>query len=190
MSVSRIASRYAKSLIDLAIEQDKLERVKDDVASFDAAIDGSRDFLVFLKSPVIDISKKKSILKLLFDDKYDVLTVKFLELLTQKQREALLPEVADHFMVQYRKLKHISTARITSAVVLTDEILATVKERLEKSGVAYENVELETKVDPKLIGGFILEFGDYVYDTSIAYKLDEVRKEFKGNLYESKILAR
>jgi len=190
MSISRIASRYAKSLIDLAIEQDKLEKIKEDVVSFDKAIEESRDFYVFLKSPVIPISKKKSIIKLLFDGKFDELTVKFLELLTQKQREAYLPEVADHFIDQYRRLKRISTARITSAVELTDDMVGTIKERLEKSGVAYENIVLETKVDPELIGGFILEFGDYIYDTSISHKLDEIRKEFRGNLYESKIMAR
>lgn len=190
MSISRIASRYAKSLIDLAVEQDRLERVKDDVQSFHHLVEESRDFYVFLKSPVIPFSKKKSILEQLFGDKYDELTLKFLLLLTQKQREAYLPEVADHFMKQYRDLKEISTARITSAVPLTKEMTQIIREKLEKSGVAYENVQLETTVDPKLIGGFILEFGDFVYDISVSHKLEELRKEFRGNLYESQIMAR
>ena len=190
MSVSRIASRYAKSLIDLAIEQDILEKVKDDVSSFEALVVNSRDFLAFLKSPVIKFGKKKAIIRELFAGKYQDLTVKFLELLAQKQRESLLPDVAVHFMDQYRYLKQISTAKITSATELTPEMVKTIKTRLEKSGVAFEQVELETTVDPKLIGGFILEFGDYVYDSSIAHKLDDLRKSFTGNLYESKIMTR
>lgn len=190
MSVSRIASRYAKSLIDLAIETNTLEQVKDDVASFEKIVEESRDFYVFLKSPVIQFSKKKAILEQLFSDKYQELTLKFLTLLTQKQREAYLPEIATHFMKQYRDLKQISTARITSAIELTPEMVKTIREKLEQSGVAYENVQLETEVDPKLIGGFILEFGDYVYDSSVSHKLEELRKEFRGNLYESKIIAR
>lgn len=190
MSVSRIASRYAKSLIELAIETNTLEKVKEDVESFKVLVEESRDFYVFLKSPVIPYSKKKSILEQFFSGKYEELTLKFLVLLTQKQREAYLPEVAVHFLQQYRDLKEISTARVTSAIALTPEMVKAIEEKLEKSGIAYENVELATKVDPGLIGGFILEFGDYVYDSSISYKLEEMRKEFRGNLYESKIIAR
>ncbi len=190
MSVSKIASRYAKSLIDLAVEQNKLDRILEDVESFKAAIEGSRDFLVFLKSPVIQHSKKISIINQLFGKKYDPLTVKFLEILTQKQREGYLPEVAGHFIQQYRVLKHISTAKITASGPLSDATRKMIRERLEKSGVAFENVELEVKVDPTLIGGFILEFGDYIYDCSISHGLEELKKGFRGNLYESKILAR
>lgn len=190
MSATKIASRYAKSLIQLAQEQDKLERIREDVESFHGLLKSSRDFYVFLKSPVIQASKKKMILQKLFTGKYDVLTVKFLEILTQKQREFYLPEIAKQFMVQYRNLRHISTAVVTVAKELSEANQKALKEKLEASGVAYENVEIVVKKDPDLMGGFILEFGDFVYDASVAHKLDSLKKQFRGNLYESKVSAR
>jgi F-type H+-transporting ATPase subunit delta len=70
MSVIRIASRYAKSLIDLAVEQDKLERVLEDVKTFQKAV-SNREFYLLLKSPIINATKKQQIFKALFGDKFD-----------------------------------------------------------------------------------------------------------------------
>lgn len=186
MSVHRIASRYAKSLIDLAIEQNKLEKVKEDVSTF-KEVAKIRDFYLLLKNPVVNSDKKSAIVKEIFAGKYDELTMAFLEILIRKGREEHLPEIATEFLIQYKHIKHVSTVKLTTAKPLSKEALKAIHDRLANSDRTDDIVEVETKVDPSLIGGFILEFDGNVYDTSVSHKLDQFRKEFKDNLYVSLI---
>lgn len=188
MSVQRIASRYAKSLIDLAEEQGKLERILEDVNSFHKATE-NRDFYLLIKSPVVSASKKLSIVDAIFKGKYDQLTMAFLRILVNKGREMYLPEIAKEFIDQYKKLKHISIVKVRTAVPLSDATLKTIHDKLVASHSTDEKVELVTEVDENIIGGIILEFEDKIYDASIAYKMDKMHRKFGDNLYISQIMA-
>ena len=190
MSVARIASRYAETLIDLSIQQNKLDRILEDVESFDKVTDENRDFYNFLKTPIIHKDKKQQILKKLFEKSYDDLTMKFLLLLVVKQRERYLPEIADEFILQYKLLKHITTVKVTSAVELSKGVLDKIEKKLKAGELADEKIEFETKVDPDLIGGIIIEFNDTVYDASVSHRLDKYKKNFGENLYVSMISKR
>jgi len=190
MSVKKVAARYAKSLLDLAVELDKLEKIKSDMEGLHALSKQNKDFTAFLKSPVIQLSKKRTILEKLFSGKLDDLTLKFMLILAGKQREGILTDVISAFLDQYRKLKHISVIKIISAVPLPPQQVDQLKRKLESSTVGFENAEVTTVVDPKLMGGYILEVEGNVYDASIRHQLDSLKKEFKINLYESKIEAR
>lgn len=188
MSVQRIASRYAKSLIDLSQEQGKLERTLEDVKSFKKVTE-NRDFYLLLKSPVVSASKKLSILDALFKGKYDELTNSFLRILVTKGREMYLPEIADEFIAQYKKLKHISTVKVRTATPLSEATLNEIMAKLKASSATDEEIELIAFVDPNLIGGIVLEFEDKIYDASIAHRLDKMHREFGDNLYISQIMA-
>lgn len=189
MSVQRIASRYAKSLLDLAVDQNKLERVLEDVQSFQE-VSKIRDFKLMIKSPVIHAAKKADIMTKLFGDKYDKLTMAFLHILCTKNREAYLPEIAAEYIDQYKKLKKISEVKIISANPLSDAAVKAIHDKLKSSSYTNDNVEITTEVDPDLIGGFVIQFDDKLYDASIANKLNDLRKEFDENLYISQIIAR
>ena len=190
MSVIRIATRYAKSLLDLAIEQNKLERIKEDVDSF-VRVTKHREFYLMLKSPIINKDKKKAVLHSIFDGNYDELTLKFLEILVRKHREAYLPEIAESFLDQYKHYMHITTVNLTTATKLSDAALESIKNKLMESVLTDDKVEINTSVDPKLVGGFVLEFDGKQYDASVARKLEVLRKELFGdNLYVSQIIAR
>jgi F-type H+-transporting ATPase subunit delta len=182
MSVTRIATRYAKSLIDLAIEQGKLEEVSADMKSLATAAK-NRDLYLFLKSPIIQADKKNAALEAIFKGKLDKLTMLYLTLLVNKGREAYVPEIAAEFVVQYKTLKKITSVRVVTAAPLSDAVLADLKKKLLASGVTAENLDIETKVDPELIGGFVLEFDNKRYDASVAHKLDELKASFSKNLY-------
>ncbi len=190
MSIARIASRYAKTLVDLSIQQNKLERVLEDVESFKKVTDESRDFYNFLKTPIIHKDKKQVIIKDLFEKQYDDLTMKFLLLLIAKQREPFLPEIAEEFLIQYKKLKNITTVSITSAVELSETTLKKIENKLIDGDLKGEKIEFETNVDPNLIGGVIIEFDDRVYDASVAHRLKNYKKNFTENLYVSLIQRR
>ena len=186
MSVTRIASRYAKSLLDLAKEQGKLERVLEDVQVFQKAAD-QRDFELLLKSPIVKADKKQAIIKQIFDGKFDPLTMTFMEVILRKGREKYLAPIADEFIAQYKKANHISTIYLTTATPIEAESLQVIKMQLMTSDVTDNKVEIKTKVDPNLIGGFVLEFDDKLYDASVSHKLELLRKEFSGNAYKRKM---
>jgi len=179
MSVTRIASRYAKSLIDLSQEQNKLEKVMGDVQAFQKATE-QRDFFLLLKSPIVNPDKKGSILKEIFGGKFDELSMAFINIVLRKGRESYLPEIAGEFMAQYRALKHVSTVKLTTASALSEDALNAIKAQLKGSSQTQANIEIETSVDPNIIGGFVIEFDDKLYDASVAHKLSKLRKEFSG----------
>ena len=125
----------------------------------------------------------------LFDGKFDELTLAFLDILLKKGREAILPEIAKDFLVQYKAIKHISTVTLTTAAALGKDAVEAIRQKLVASNVTDDNVEIVTKVDENLIGGFVLEFDDKLYDASVKHKLDILSKDFKDNLYISQIMA-
>ena len=185
MSIQRVASRYAKSLIDLAQEQNKLDRILDDVKTFQSAV-AHRDFYLMLKSPIINGPKKVQIFKELFTGKFDDMTLAFFDIVTKKSRETLLPEIASEFIAQYKSLQHISTVKLTTATKLDDAAVALIKEKLVGSDATDQKVEIETAVNPDLLGGFILEFDDKLYDASIAHQLKQLKKEFAKNTFQKR----
>ena len=187
MSVHRIAARYAKSLIELADEQNKLEAITEDIKSFKSALGTNRDLYLLLKSPIVNGDKKKQIFKALFEGKYDELTLAFLNILATKGREEYMPEIADEFILQYKHIKHISTVTLTTASQLDEKTLESLRKKLEESKATDEHVEIINAVDPDLIGGFVVEFEDKIYDASVASKLEELKRTFKNNLYVSKV---
>ncbi|MEO6038900.1 MAG: ATP synthase F1 subunit delta [Saprospiraceae bacterium] len=182
MSVTRIATRYAKSLMDLAVEQGKLEQVQADMKSLHTAAQ-NRDLHLMLKSPIIHADKKIAVLDALFKGKLDNLTMLYLQLLVNKSREGYLPEITAEFATQYKTLKKITSVTVTSAVALSEAVLADLRKKLLASGVTSENLDITTQVDPELIGGFVLEFDNKRYDASVAHKLEELKSEFTQNLY-------
>lgn len=180
MSVERIASRYAKSLLDLAVERNELEVIHGDIQGFDKATD-NRDLYLLLKSPIINPDKKKQILKSIFEGKVSEMVMSFINIVVNKGREALLPEIADEFLKQYKQYNHISTIKVTSAAPLTEASLEGIKKKFLASDETDDKIEIETAVDPSLIGGFVVEFEDKLYDASVSHKLDMLKKEFLKN---------
>ena len=184
MSVSRIASRYAKSLIDFAQENNKLEEVKTDMTVLDKALE-SRDLVMLLKSPIVNELKKKEIFNVVFDGKLSATTLGFLNIILNKGREEFIPAISDEFEAQYKMMKGISDVKLTTASPISEANLASIKSKLLSSNETAQQVEIETIVDPSIIGGFIIEIGDKLYNDSLAYKLSQMKKQFKGNQHES-----
>ena len=177
MSVQRIASRYAKSLIDLADEQGNLERVFEDILHFKQVCD-VRDFYLLMKSPIVKASTKRKIFHRLFGEQYDKLTLAFFDIILRKGREAFLPEIANEFVEQYRDIKQISVVHLTTAVDLPEEQKEEFRKAIAAAGVTYPNIELDAEVDPEIMGGFVIEFDDKLYDASVAKQLAELKKQF------------
>src|SRR3546814_166777 len=110
MAESKVSSRYAKSLLDLAIEQKSLDQVRDDISLFHATLNEHSQLRAVLSSPVIDGDDKKAILHKLFDGKMNKLTLAFFDIMIRKDRERLLYDAAREFGNQYNSYKGIVKA--------------------------------------------------------------------------------
>jgi F-type H+-transporting ATPase subunit delta len=182
MADIKVASRYVKSLLELAVEQGALDQVHDDMLLFSKVCRENHNFTLMLKSPVIRHDLKRSILQKLFAGKVHKLTLAILEILTHKNREALLPAIATEFHNAYNTYKGIGTATITTTSPMDSKLRSEI-ETLVKKLSDRKNVELEEKVDKELIGGFILNVGDKQIDASIKSKLKSLKMKFSENPY-------
>jgi len=182
----RLATRYAKSLLDLAVERGQLEEVYADMQWMQAVCKSNRDFVNLLKSPVISGDKKIKIVDAVAGAKLSKLTTAFHTLLTNKTRESNLPEIAAAFITQYKEYKNIHTVKLTTASPASDELKNAIIKQVKKTS-GFENIELEEKVDKEIIGGFVLQVGDKMIDASIAYDLKEISKQFENNDFIYKI---
>ena len=180
MKETRVALRYAKSLISLAEERDVLEQVKGDMEIILSVCEESQDFSNMLKSPVVKADKKSAILNQVFGSKISELSLSFLNLLTSKKREAILGAVAENYINLYNESKNIVSATVTTAASITEDIKAQVLTQL-KSVVGDADVRIEERVDASLIGGFVLRVGDLEFNASVANKLQKLKREFVSN---------
>jgi F-type H+-transporting ATPase subunit delta len=180
MQNPRLAQRYAKSLIDLASEMNGLEPVHGDIMLLDAINTQSREFVLMLKSPIISADKKNKIITAVTENKISKITETFIKLLASKNRESLLPEIISSFIEQYNKIKGIHKVKLTTATPITEEIKNSFIRKIE-SGASTKNIELETVVNEKLIGGFVLEMEGRLIDASILRDLNDVKKQFANN---------
>lgn len=178
----RLASRYAKSLIDLAVETDQLDPVFRDLQLLATTCKMSRELVSFIKNPVINADKKEKIFHILFEGKLTILTDRFCKLLIRKGRETYLPEIAAAGVAQYRHLRNIREVKITTAVSLDDSLREAIVTKI-KSEIPGQQIELETAVNKDLIGGFVLETDNNLFDASILRDLRDVKKQFLKNVY-------
>lgn len=182
----RLASRYAKSLLDLAIEKGQLEEVYADMLWFQSVCKSNRDFVGLLRSPIISGDKKIKIVEAVAGGKLSQLTKAFNTLLTNKSRESNSPEIAQAFIAQYKEHKNIHTVKLTTASPVSDAVKNAIVAQVKKTS-GYKNIELEEKVDKDIIGGFVLQIGDKLVDVSIAYDLKAVARQFENNDFIYKI---
>ena len=188
MTNPRVAARYAQSLIELARERGQLETIKADVDTL-LAMGKNRDFALLLTSPIVAPGKKQAILTSLLEKaNADKLTRLYVKLLIDKGREVDMLGILNEFNAQYKKIKHVSTVKLTSAVGLSAATLNSVKQQLVASGMTEATIDLETAIDPELIGGFILETNGRVYDASVSHKLKAMKTELrKPNVYVNQL---
>ena len=182
MNNPRLAGRYAKSLLDLAIEQNKLEEVNSDIRLLKAINKSNPDFVAVLKSPVINADKKEKMIGSIINGRVSQVTLLFIQLLVRKKRESNLPEIVKAFSEPYNKLKDIHHIKLTSAFPLSAEAEQVILDRV-RSNTPIRQIELEAVVDEDIIGGFKLEVGGKLVDASILRDLNDVRKQFRSNEY-------
>lgn len=182
MQNPRLAGRYAKSLVDLSQERNQLEAAYNDMKLLQSIFKSNRDFVNLLRSPVIKAETKDSIVTAVLKGKLSELSDAFIHLLVKKGREANLPEIAEAFIDQYNAMKGIHKVKLTTATPVSDEVKNAMISKINKEA-GFDKIEMETKVDESLIGGFVLEFDNNLVDASILRDLKDIQKQFNENHY-------
>ncbi len=178
------ARRYAKALLEMAIEKKDLEDVKKDMLLIQGALRDSSELRAFLKSPIIQKQDKQAALQSIFKGKVSDLTLGFLDLLTEKSREKLLKPITDHFISQYNNHHGIIEVGVTSAAELDSKQLSTLKTELESS--TGKTVNLNSVVKEEIIGGLMVRIEDTVIDGSVKFKLNQLKETFTSVAVEIK----
>jgi F-type H+-transporting ATPase subunit delta len=185
MKDTRAALRYAKAILNLAKDSNDESKVNDDMLLVAKTITENKELNVMLHSPVIKAEDKRNVLNAIFEGKVNNITLGLFHLLEDNRRMDLLEIVAGKYTIIYDYLKSIDVAKVTTAVPLTKDIEKQVMDKVVS--LTGNKATLENKVDPSIIGGFILRVGDVQYDASISNYLNELRKEFDHSDFIPKI---
>jgi len=176
MSETTVATRYAKSIIDLAEERKTLEAVRKDMELFSQTLRANHELQAVLANPIIGHARKIRILEAIFGDKINKVTDSFFKIMVNKSRAGVLYATAKEFINQYNIIKHIQRAYVVSATPLSEE---NKKQIIAELKVATGGeIELHTKVNANLIGGFVLTIGDRQVDTSLSSALARLKHDF------------
>ncbi len=179
MNESRAAVRYAKAVLDLAVDKKATAAVETDMRALMSAITDYEELRVMLASPVLKGVTKKEVLAEIFSGSHDI-TEGLIAMLIDNKRISILNEVALKYIILNEELKGEGVAYVTTAVPLSAHLE---KELLKKvTKITGNKVTIENKIDENIIGGFILRVGDLQYDASIANKLSNLKREFTNNL--------
>jgi len=140
----------------------------------------NRPLVNVLRSPIVKHYKKKKVLESLFRGRYNDLTLSFFRIITEKNREEILPLIAKEFHSAYNEHQGIGKASVVTAVPLDNELREEILS-VAKKVVGKSQVELKEEVEPTIIGGFILNAGTQQIDSSIKHKLNILQLTFNDN---------
>lgn len=181
MVVTKLGRVYAKALIDLAKEQDQVEAIREDMLMIGATLNGSRELISVMSSPIVKADKKQSILDEIFGNKVNDITKRFLQVVVNHGREGALGLMAQGYENMYLTLKGVERVNVTTAYALSAEEVKAVEAKA--SSYTGKEVELNQEVDESIIGGMVLRVGDKRYNGSLAHQLQSLRRQFKDNHY-------
>jgi ATP synthase F1 delta subunit len=172
--MEEIAAVYARSLFEVAKEQDKLDKVRDELGEFADALNGSRELQVFLFSPYFSTKEKTEGLDKAISGA-DETVLNFLRLLIEKHRMPVLFRVRAEFDRLWEEENRLLPVTVTSAVELPKQTIKQIGDRIAEQ--TDRKVDLQSKVDPDILGGIVVQVGNSVLDASIRNRLENFRKQ-------------
>ena len=170
---AEVLEPYAEALMSIGQSTDLIDRFGEDVSSLLNLLENSEDLQLFLGSPVVKEEDKKAVLRRISGDQLHPYIMNFLMILVDRRRIRFLQGILKQFQAQLRELKQTVVAEVTSAVELTDAQRQSVSDKV-KAMTSANQVELDTKIDPDLIGGVIIKVGSQVIDASLRGQLRRI----------------
>lgn len=183
MKGTTAAKRYAGALLGLASEMKMVDVVAADLRAVHASIAASHELKLFFHSPIIERSKKKDVVGAIFQKKLSPFTLQFLVLLVDKGRESLTDRIAVEFSAQLDDMMGIVNAELRAPFEFNEKDSSKVREKLEK--LTNKKVRVSFSIDKSLVGGFLAQVGDTVYDGSVRRQLELLKEQLSDNISNS-----
>jgi len=173
---AKAAKRYVKAYFEWVAEDGSLDSAARDMALIENTLRENPDLSEFLKKPVIAAKQKADAVLQIFGKHISDKTKRLIELLAEKNRLDILPDIAALFGEYYKK--HLGTVEVTltTAVPVDDELKQAFLQKV-KELTGKDKVEFRMKTDPSIIGGYILQIGDLKVDDSIKGKLQKIKSK-------------
>jgi len=172
--VEEIGRVYARSLFDVAKDQDKLDEIKEELGAFSDALSDSRDLSLFLFSPYFSTEEKKEGLEKVVEDGDETFT-NFLGLLLENHRMPAVHRIRSQYDAMWSEEHKLLPVDVTTAIELDDDVVKRIGDRVgEQTG---RKIELNAHIDPDILGGIVLRVGNSVLDASIRNRLNQLRRQ-------------
>ena len=172
--MEEIAAVYARSLFEVAREQDKLDVVREQLGEFADAMHDSRELQVFFFSPYFSTKEKSEGLDRIVSDA-DPVVQNFLKLLIDNHRMPVIFRVRRAYEELWDEENKLLPVRVTSAIELDAQTISQIGDRIaEQTG---QKVDLSSEVNPEILGGIVVRVGNSVLDASIRNRLEHLRKQ-------------
>ncbi|NIT61822.1 MAG: F0F1 ATP synthase subunit delta [Aliifodinibius sp.] len=182
MPTTKAARRYATALLELAKERDEVDEILNDIEYIHNTLEGSRELVLFLQSPIINFDDKTQALEKIFFDELEEPTKLFLKLLSRKDRINLLDQITEAFIEKYKEYAGIITVDVFVARELSSEQQDLLHKNLEQK--TQKKVDMNITVDEELKGGMAIRIEDTVIDGTIKHKLNELEESLLSTTVE------
>jgi F-type H+-transporting ATPase subunit delta len=171
--MEEIAQVYARSLFEVAKEQDKLDTVREQLGQFADALEANRELSIFFFSPYFNTAEKKDGLGRVLEGA-DPVVENFLGLLIENHRMPAIFRLRREFEVLWEQENKLLPVTITSAVALDEATVKSIGDAIGRQ--TGQQVELTSNVDPDVLGGLVVRVGNSILDASIRNRLENLRR--------------
>lgn len=180
-----VAQRYAKSLLDLAVEQGVSELVYNDLLLINKILSENNDLRIVLQSPIIRQDKKEKLFSNIFSEYIQPLTLKFLNLLLRKSRIVIFHDIAYAYEELFNEANNILNVIITTAQPFNDSLSQKLESKINDF-FPNKSLKFNENIDSEILGGFVVNFYDYMVDKSLRTRFIQARKQIMRKEYEKK----
>lgn len=177
MDRNRVTVRYAKALVELSQEKELLDVISTDIKLLYQSMIEYPGFNEYIINPGTSSKNKFEKIKEIFASDFQSLTIQFLNLVFEKNREEYLKDICRNFIDMSRNIKGEITAELITAQKLNKKLTTSITEAFEKKLNA--SIELTSTEKPEIIGGFIFTIEGEQYDASLATKLEKIKSQLQ-----------
>ena len=183
MKPNVLIHRYAKAFLELAIQNDVVDKVLDDLLLLNTVLKGNKELEILLHQPFVSKTHKKNIMNKILNDKVESITLNLINLLIDKNRDEIIDDIYEKYYELYLDYKKIAVVTVTSAVVIDEQTTNRIIDILRHKIVGKDTIQIKKVIDKNIIGGFKVAYMDYEYDASVVSTLKRLHSVFEENLF-------
>lgn len=183
MKPNLLVHRYAKAFLELTIQKDIVDKALADLLLVKNTIKGNKELNILIHQPFVTRERKINILTKIFSERVETITIDFLRLLTEKNRDSIITDIYDEFYELYLEYKKIAVVTVKSAVAINEQTTNRIVDIIRHKIVNKDSIDIKNVIDRNIIGGFVVSYMDYEYDASIKKTLKRLHSVFEDNLF-------